>query len=563
MCDKNVNRKAFNLSKAVIFMPSDNRWISELFTRALEAFHPFIGSENWKFSDVLTAFTHSASAAFSAYKLSLVLGKDDDFAEKAFFLGLFHDFYQKFGREVEGLRSLVKLFVDDKEVLEGINYNLAENPSLNPRFGKIIWFADMLQSSNMSFLEVFNLVKKVDPSLKTYFFTVSLPQVGTRSAIMKEAVRKIEEVDSPSLIILTKDGIVVVTKEEINTPIKVSWEKLKIPRENEEWSKLEKKDKDLINDFFNNGKPSANSKGFFFNVEVEGIDDEEGEEKCLLCGIESPKLYAPQAYGYALYSKAGNERWSPKIRPLSNLHDRFDKKYGICFWCAYDSLYLSKHSFASAKGQSKYFLVGYFTRPTPKEVADNFSFLLGLNIDFKTVGGVSLDDVEDGLFNWREFVNKRITNMSGENMETILDYSSAMMLRDFGSVIREGKRSYILGDQPINGFVDLLPSLSALLLISSFYPVKISLHPDQVIERRMITFGKPFTLFDYDPARESKLPPFTLSLLFSSRLLEEKERFDLLDFDFSLTKALLPSVNPRLSEAINAFKFKPEVYYNG
>lgn len=537
----------------------------EFFINALEAYHPFIGSENWKYRDVLTAFVHSVSAAYSAYKLSLVLGKDDDFAEKAFFMGLFHDFYQKFGKEVEDLRNVVKLFVDDKEVLEGINYNLAENPSLNPKFGKIIWFGDMMQSSNMSFIELFNLAKKVDPSLKTYFFTVSLPQIGTRSAIMKKAVEEVEEKTENSLIVLTKDGVVVITKEDIELPIKVSWDELKIPRQEGEWADVEKKDEELINDFFGDGKPSANFKGFFYNVDVEGIEDEEGDERCLLCGTESPKLYVPQAYGYALYSKANNEKWSPKVKPLSNLHDRFDKKYGICFWCAYDALYLSKHSFAVSKGQTKYFLVGYFTRPTPKEVAENFSILLGLNVDFKTVGGVSLDEVEDGLYNWREFVHDVIPEMAGDRMETILDYSSAMILRDFGSTFREGKRTYLLGNQPINGFIDLTPSLSALLLISSFYPVKVTPHPDQVIERRILTFGKPFALFDYDPSREreSKLPPYTLSLLFSSRLLEEKDRFDLLDFDYSLTTTLLSSVNPRVAEAIKGFKSNPEVYYNG
>ncbi|WP_170254165.1 hypothetical protein, partial [Acidianus ambivalens] len=173
------------------------------------------------------------------------------------------------------------------------------------------------------------------------------------------------------------------------------------------------------------------------------------------------------------------------------------------------------------------------------------------------------DEVEDGLYNWREFVNKVIPEMAGDRMETILDYSSAMILRDFGSTIREGKRTYLLGNQPINGFIDLTPSLSALLLISSFYPVKVTPHPDQVIERRILTFGKPFALVDYDPSRVSKLPPYTLSLLFSSRLLEEKDRFDLLDFDFSLTTALLSSVNPRVAEAVKGFKSNPEVYYNG
>ncbi|BDC17496.1 hypothetical protein [Acidianus sp. HS-5] len=534
----------------------------ELFVTALEAYHPFIGSENWKYSDVLTAFTHSVSAAYSAYKLSLVLGKDDDFAEKAFFMGLFHDFYQKFGKEVEGLREVVKMFVDDNEVLEGINYNLAENPSLNPKFGKIIWFADMMQSSNMSFLELFNLVRKVDPSLNAYFFTVSLPQVGTRSAIMKEVVKKLD--DYVTLTVLTKDGVVVITKSEIVVPIKVSWEDIKIPRESDEWSEVEKKDEDLINDFFGNGKPKANSKGFFFNVEVEGIEDEEGEgDRCLLCGIDSPKLYVPQAYGYALYSKANNEKWSPKIKPLSNLHDRFDKKYGICFWCAYDSLYLSKHSLAANKGQTKYFLLGYFTRPTPKEVAENLAILLGSNVDTRAIGGISLDEVEDGLFSWRNFVHKVIPNMTGDRMETILDYSSAMVLRDFGTTFEQGKRKYLLGDQPIKGFVDLLPSLSALLLISSFYPVKVTLHPDQVIERRILSFGKPIAVFDYDPSKESlsKLPPYTLSLLFSSRLVDN--RFDILDFDSSLTTALLSSVNPRLAEAVKGFKSDPKVYYNG
>lgn len=148
-------------------------------------------------------------------------------------------------------------------------------------------------------------------------------------------------------------------------------------------------------------------------------------------------------------------------------------------------------------------------------------------------------------------------------METILDYSSAMVLRDFGTTFEQGKRKYLLGDQPIKGFVDLLPSLSALLLISSFYPVKVTLHPDQVIERRILSFGKPIAVFDYDPSKESlsKLPPYTLSLLFSSRLVDN--RFDILDFDSSLTTALLSSVNPRLAEAVKGFKSDPKVYYNG
>ncbi|MUM65970.1 hypothetical protein D1867_12190 [Acidianus infernus] len=537
--------------------------IDELFMNALEAYHPFIGSENWKYSDVLTAFIHSVSAAYSAYKLSLVLGNDDDFAEKAFFIGLFHDFYQKFGKKVEDLREVVKMFVDDKEVLDGINYNLAENPSLNPKFGKIVWFADMMQSSNMSFLDLFNLVKKVDPSLNAYFFTVSLPQIGTRSAIMKKVVEKVEEMTDNSLIVLTKDGVVVITNKDIELPIRVNWDELKIPRDGGEWAEIEKRDKELINDFFGNGKPSANFKGFFYNVEVDDIEHKEGGERCFLCGIESPKLYVPQAYGYALYSKASNEKWSPKVEPLSNLHYKFDKKYGICFWCAYDALYLSKHSFAASRGQTKYFLVGYFTRPTPKEVAENFSILLGINVDFKTVGNVRLDEIENDLYSWRDFVHDVIPNMAGDRMETILDYSSAMILRDFGSIYREGKRSYLLREQPIKGFVELIPSLSALLLISSFYPVKVTPHPDQVIERRILTFGKPFPIIDYDPAMEDKLPPFSLSLLFSSRLLEEKDRFDLMDFDFSLTTTLLSSVNPRIAEAIKGFKSKPKVYYNG
>lgn len=261
--------------------------IDELFMKALEAYHPFISSENWKYSDVLTAFIHSVSAAYSAYKLSLVLGKDDDFAEKAFFIGLFHDFYQKFGKKVEDLREVVKMFVDDKEVLEGINYNLAENPDLNPKFGKIVWFADMMQSSNMSFLDLFNLVKKVDPSLNAYFFTVSLPQIGTRSAIMKKVVEKVEEMTDNSLIVLTKDGVVVITKKDIELPIRVNWDELKIPRDGEEWAEIEKRDKELINDFFDKGKPSANFKGFFYNVEVDGIEHKEGGERCFLCGIES------------------------------------------------------------------------------------------------------------------------------------------------------------------------------------------------------------------------------------------------------------------------------------
>lgn len=544
---------------------------SDLFIEALKLFHPYLGLENWKYTATLPAFVHSASAGYTAYQLANIV--NPDLAETAFYAALLHDFYQKAKSEVTGLRELVKDFVDDRKALEAINYNLAENPDLDRDLGWLIWFADMVQARDLNVVEMDSLVQKVsmnykdkcNKTLRTYFITVTLPQIGTRSAIMNAALSKVPE---ESLVLLSKDGAYVITDQQLDVPIKVDISDIRFslpPSIKDTW----KEDFPELLDDFEQGNPEVYIEGMFYNVSLEGFRIGNNSQRiCLTCGLPAPKLYAPQAYGYALYSKSNNEKWSPKVRPLTNLNRDFNKKsgkYGMCFWCAYDSAYLASNSFAASKNEEKHFLVGYFTRVVPKRLVDELAMLLGANIDYNEVGGISLEDFEEGLQDWTSFVESKLLNMQQKPMAVIIDYSSALVVRDFGSSVKNGKKTYLLGDEPILGFVKLLPSLATLTMFSMFYPLKVTLLPDQVIPDRVISYGKPFAMLEYipySPTKNTTLPPMTLSLLHCLKKYEdERNRMEILKMDPEFTKVALNSICPQLGESLAFFKSDMKRYY--
>jgi hypothetical protein len=542
---------------------------SDTFTEALKLFHPFLGAENWKYSATLPAFLHSASAAYTAYSLANIV--NPDLSETAFYAALLHDFYQKVHKEVTGLREFVKGFVDDKEALDAINYNLAENPDVMPDLGWLVWFGDMVQAKDMNVVEMERLVQKVSEKYKkklyTYFITVTLPQIGTRSALMNAALSKIPE---DSLVLLSKDGAYVITDKQLQMPLTVDINDIRfaLPESiKDSWAET---DPALLEDF-ENGEPKVYTEGMFYNLAIQGFDVGSKPEKvCLTCGLPAPKLYAPQAYGYALYSRSNNEKWSPKVKPLTNLNADFSKrnrKYGMCFWCAYDSAYLANNSFTSARSEEKHFLVGYFTRLVPKKLVDDLAMLLGANVDFREVGGIDLDDFEQGFEDWVSFVDSLTGKgiFQGKTMSVIVDYSSALVVRDFGSVVKNGKRSYLLGDEPILGFVKLLPSLATLAMVSMFYPLKVTLLPDQVIPDRVISYGKSFAMLEYNPyypKENTSLPPVTLALLHCLKVYsEERERMEVLDMSPEFTKVALHSICPKLGESLTFFKSDMKRFY--
>lgn len=540
---------------------------SELFKESLKFFHPFLGLENWKYTVALPAFIHSASAGYTAYYLANIV--NPDVSERAFLIGLLHDFYQKTRKEVEGLREFVKKFVDDEKVLQAINYNLAENPSLMPELGWIVKFSDMIQAMDMNVLEMMRLVQKVSEVYKkplyTYFITVTLPQIGARSAIMKAALSKIPE---ESLVLLSKDGAYVITDQPLEMPIKVDIKDIRsaLPQSvRDNWNE-NVKDSELLKDFFEEGKPAVYTEGMFYNVVIDGVEiGKNPQNNCFTCGLPAPKLYTPQAYGYALYSKSNNEKWSPKVRPLTNLNAVFSKrskKYGICFWCAYDAAYLTTTSLGSTPKGEKHFLVGYFTRIVPKTFVDDISKLLGANLDLNEVGGVKLDEFEQGFEDWVNFVDKFLNNLSGKTASVIVDYSSALVVRDFGYSMKEGKLVNLLGDDPHLGFVKLLPSLATLAMASMFYPLKVTLLPDQVIPDRMISYGRSFLMLEYSPKENTTLPPKTLALLHCLKNYEEeRKRMDILDMGPELTDVALNSICPKLGESITFFKSDMYKFY--
>ena len=532
-----------------------------LFGEAQSMFHPFMGVLNWKYKEVLPAFIHSASAAMTAYKLTRLLTEDDDKAEKAFYIGLFHDLYQKFGTTVEGLRDFLKSKVDDKDVLMAVNYNLAENPDLH-QLGGAVWFGDMIQSSSTYTTDLIPLLRRASKllnsgkELRTYFLSVYLPQLGTRSAIMERALQSF----SDDLILVTGEGSLIITDREVEMPVVVDFRDVAI-RDfvTDEGLASKPEGEKLQRDVRGEAEPllSASTSSLFVNVRLEGVEWRDKGDRCLFCGLETPFKYPTQGYGYALYASASNERWNPKIRPLINLHSDV-KKYPTCFYCNYDAAYLSKKTFSSR--EAKTFLQLHFTKPTPIEVIKGVGEVFGSNLAYGKLGDISLDEVIDLFRQWESPMEK--VKLKGVSPPVIMDFSTATIVRDLGHYYEGGELKNFRGDL-LDTFIGLMPSIGALLLLSQAYPSKITFVPDQVVERRVLFPARSLPLLDYDPSvREfTEMPLQTLLAMMSLRLADDKGKLDALRTDFRYTSVVLSSWEPELKQDIKSFKHNPKKFY--
>ena len=450
---------------------------------ALRLFHPYLGLQNWKYHENLSAFTHSLSTAYHTRGLYRVLtrcGAGASREDLAFHAGLVHDLAQKAGElgfDPNARRRLLERAYHDHspslvKVLSTIvaGLNLAENPQMSIGGDRMLSIAlrlaDLLQARGVDSL--FQAIGLLEPlrsrGLLDYtIYSVGLPQPAVRALISTLAVsRAVEHVETQTScaphVILTREGAIVVHPPDAGLhkmlrPLTLRWDELRIEgvetqlldeRDTKVWSKKLSQYKErlyasLSLTYPKQDKPVLHQEveGALLNIRLDGVQySSDGDKHCLSCGLPLPKggEMPAQLLGYSLYSKAVTEMWNNRYRPHVNMNRLYTSRSPprVCLLCVMDallSLDLLARERSAAGGRPRHYLVYTFTKPAPLELL-NLTSTLMMSPQFTVtekgpaVGRFALSELPEILSKWLEHadeIHEFIVSM--QSPQGVLDYT--------------------------------------------------------------------------------------------------------------------------------------------
>lgn len=536
----------------------------ELYEATYKVFHPFIGLVSWKKRGIVSAFQHSLNTAAIAHDIANLLTDDMDVTDVATYCGLLHDVYQK-AKSVdesltrEKLEKVISHTLEDiglerhliKKVLEGCDYNVAENPGLWLDKYSIaaasIHLADIITSADDAFEVVRKLreeatkevIKEVYDRLRLDILSIFIPQVMLRSLLYQMAIENVQERlreagfdEGHALFILAKNGLVIITKKEVNLtwPIEVDYMNLKkrigvtyfhildilkkgSKRDPESWARPGR----FAADSDEAIEVDYSIKSSFFGIRLVGVRFGSGGINCIICGSPVVDPTRPTLYGRIKYNEASTERWSPRYPGCINLNEflqRWERnKVFICPLCVLEAFVQRKVviGYEQKPKVADYVIQLFFTKPTHYEVARYMSALAQnmVKVVSSEIKGTVLKLL---IYEPWEVIEK--VEASKESL-ILLDFTWASYLTLVESVSkRRGERA----GKELEDFVGLLPDISKAIIMTGVYPFKFTLIPDPAIERRPVMPVRPLYDYDVNDVKYGRLIPLTL---FSMTLLHE------------------------------------------
>ncbi|MEM0205230.1 MAG: hypothetical protein QXP86_03500 [Nitrososphaerota archaeon] len=557
----------------------------ELYKAAYQVFHPFVGLVSWKKRGVVSAFQHSLNTAAIAGGIAGILTDDQDIVDVATYCGLLHDVYQKAEATDKSLtkdkfkevifHTLENIGLEKNlksKVLEGCQYNVAENPGIwldkYSIAAKSVWLADFITSAESAFDIIVKMrdemikekIKEIRDRLKLYVVSMFVPQVMLRSLIYQMIIEHVQKQlretgldKTHALFILTRNGLLMILRNELNItwPIEIDYMKLKkrIGATSDEISDVIRKgSKTEPKKWIDIGKFTVDSnktikldssiESSLFGVKLLSIDYENGENSCIICGSRVADPIRPTIYGRLKYNEASTERWSPRYPGCINMNVLLQNwernKIFICPLCVLEALTQRKVviGYEQKFRSVDYIIQLFFAKPTHYEVAHDLSALAHRII-------VAIDGKE------KPIETEELIQRPWSIVERVGTDEKSMILLDF---------TWALHLTPISGskkeledFAEILPDLSKAIISTGIYPAKFSHIPDPTVERRVIMPVHPLYNYDVNDDRYGRLIPLTLFMmtllhkLDGSIIRKERIRSTLkyLDYPFWIVEDLL------------------------
>ena len=541
--------------------------ITEIVRTALTLYHPFIGLVSWKYAVPASALYHSLSVAVIAGSIAELLTTDDDEINLAIHGGLVHDLYHK-GRSISsfggltkevGGKIIAKILSDKKldekvikEVLESVNYNVAENPSIwsfkHPVASLSMWLADRIASSH-SALDIYYMIlherakqgrldneqRKLLDTITVDIMSLEIPQIVLRSFIYGGFITKLgEEMYEEFVPIIARDGLVILRKSS-NSSISISLydilqriidltqiddiinDTCKREKCRERLKQLKSKISEILCD-------EAFRNSIFTTLDIKlAISNCRGTKyKCMICGSSIHDVaFHPGVVGYLLYGKTSVERWNPRLPAITckgmNLNRLMQaewKKFGVvvCPLCAFDALQIRETLVGDKLLSADYIIQLYFTLPTHYDLARRMAY-----ITHKVIAGnrseLSEISVDEVLVNRERFI-ETVANLSSEapREAKLLDATWITYLVFIESELEGWEKD----------FAYYLPSMARAILFTGMYPLKFTRKPDPHVGDRLIMPTYP--LYDYSLVHEGlrELTPLVVLTLYMINGLDEE-----------------------------------------
>lgn len=560
--------------------------VADIVEMAAKLYPPFVGLISWKYRFPASALYHSLSVAAIAGGIAKLLTTNEDEVDLSTYGGLVHDFYQKgssVGLTKEKGREILRLFFREEgfeekligEVLELVNYNVAENPKVwagkHPIASLSIWLADTIAGTYSAFTihsevtmraeRLSELQQKLLESLSIDIVSITIPQVVIRSYIYSLIVNDLR---GKSVPILARDGLVVVkyVEEPLNIAFDIDRVKLEKYEVNEIRSRLKRTSEETFNKRFKPEKlvKSSNTRlvldesveGHFIGVKLGGVHYESNARyKCVFCGLPTHDLFHPASIGYVLYGTGSVERWSPRVPAIGvNLNRLMQSgwlKAGIvaCPLCVLDSATVWKTLVQDRISKADYFIQFYFTLPTHYDVARLLSYIA------RKVLLPSHDAREEDVFE----------DKLGEAVESPVMYGEVI-----ADCIKEEIREILLVDSTWatylkvvesnhegenKDFAYYLPFMARAIFYTGVYPVKFARKLDPYSENRIIMPTHP--LYDYDVVDKdlrTQTPLIVIALSLISHLEDE----------LALRRGLKLGDEDRVRAVLNYLRYPFNVY---
>lgn len=559
-------------------------YLSDLLEAAYRLFPPFMGLAPWKRRAPVSAFYHSLSTAAIAGDVARLLTDDQNEIDVATYGGLAHDYYQKapvtinriasgvsfgsYGKE-EAREMLVTALSDvlDKDLLGDVlrvtSQDIAERALAGvhsyPAASIAMRIADLVASTESAVLVPETVRREIsrldEPGRKLLgeisldVVSISLPQVALRSAMYAEVYR---QVGSRAVLVLARDGLVVIRRADEQLSISIDIDKLKAtsdeieavgekmtskPKKTETPPDSSEAEKDrppskLEVRFKSQYKPEVvtygsgveveldeSVKNALINVELVGVRYTSGSGyTCMLCGYPVPDPMHPGWYGYILYYSTNLERWSPRAPPLANLHTVFQgntwlkRNLVLCPLCVLDAFAYKR---TAGEKETVFMIQFYYPLPTHYEVAVKLAAIAWRVISVASKGFgyrrlVRL--VEESLVNYRVFVD--LVKEAEESMEhygtgrpVLVDSTWATAVVPVSKAVSRGR-----GDVDANKeFAYFIPAIAMASYFTGLYPAGFSANVAPTPERGLISPVKP--LYDFDPVEPGREPDVPLVLL--------------------------------------------------
>jgi hypothetical protein len=533
--------------------------VSELYRVTYNVFHPFIGLLSWKRHTIISAIQHSLNVAAIACDIAALLTNNGDEIDIATYGGLFHDLYQKSGSahlKREDVKPLIEhaLNVEGldgniiKRILDSCNYNVAENPEIWSTSQYRVAAASMRLADMIASAEnAFNIIREVEAEkakngvmkdiidkLDFAILAVYIPQPALRSLIYHLAAEKIAGQGKEHVIILARDGAVIVSSKElgIKWPIEIEYSDIKnvislkvgdiADRIHSGKVKNETKLELFAIDSADELLPLDETTDFLLSgIKLVGITQKRGSRKCLICGMPSAEEFRPTIYGYAKYKEAATERWSPKYPAGENLNILLQRWRGkgvcICPLCVLEALTQWRAVAQADQNRSDYSVQFFFTEPSHYRVARDLSTLA------KKIVSRNLETTHEDLLKLLKEPQVILRELKSSE-----SYYDPFILIDFTwsalILLIEG------GEKEREDFARFLPNISKAIILTGIYPAKFTRIPDPVIERRLILPVHP--LYDYDVNVYGSMVPLTLFAIAAIKELYEKGKEERIMLDY-------------------------------